>query len=98
MSASSVARLARTEVAPACEWYVDLDEYLGPQSNVSAAHTRCQGIVCTSLLDQVRIVASTDSTVLIEGETGAGKDVVAIRAASFEVPQIKDTENSYVDR
>ena len=46
MSSSSVVVMKRTEVEPVYEWYVDLDEYLGPQSNVSAAHTRCQGIVC----------------------------------------------------
>src|SRR5207244_5731924 len=41
-----------------------------------------QGIVGSSralrgVLDQVRIVAPTDSTVLIEGETGTGKEVIA---------------------
>src|SRR5580693_652252 len=82
MSASSVVLLKRTDVAPAYEWYVDLDEYLEPQSNVPGAHTRFQGIVGTSrplraVLDQVRIVAPTDSTVLIEGETGTGKEVIA---------------------
>ena len=75
MSASSVVLLKRTEVAPAYEWSVDLDEYLEPQSDVPGARTRFQGIVGTSralraVLDQVRIVAPTDSTVLIEGETG----------------------------
>ena len=30
-----------------------------------------------SVLDMVRVVAATDSTVLIEGETGTGKDLVA---------------------
>src|SRR5437763_17123511 len=82
MSASSVVLLKRTEVAPAYEWYVDLDEHLEPQSDVLGAHTRFQGIVGSSralrgVLDQVRIVAPTDSTVLIEGETGTGKEVIA---------------------
>src|SRR5271165_5489725 len=81
MSASSVVVLKRTEVAPAYEWYVDLDE-LEPQGDVPGARTRFQGIVGTSralraVLDQVRIVAPTDSTVLIEGETGTGKEVIA---------------------
>src|SRR6266446_2382997 len=82
MSSSSVVVMKRTEVEPGYEWYVDLDEYLEPQSNAPGAHNRFQGIVGTSralraVLDQVRIVAPTDSTVLIEGETGTGKEVVA---------------------
>src|SRR6266481_464758 len=82
MSSSSVVVMKRTEVEPGYEWYVDLDQYLEPQSDVAEAHTRCQGIVGTSralraVLDQVRIVAPTDSTVLIEGETGTGKEVIA---------------------
>src|SRR5258708_26194218 len=82
MSASSVVVLKRTEVAPAYQWYVDLDKSLEPQRDVAGAPTRFQGIVGTSralraVLDQVRIVATTDSTVLIEGETGTGKEVIA---------------------
>src|ERR1700704_3622316 len=82
MSASNVVLLKRTEVAPAYEWYVDLDEYLAPQIDVPGGHTRFQGIVGSSralraVLDQVRIVAPTDSTVMIEGETGTGKEVIA---------------------
>src|SRR6201993_2741428 len=82
MSSSSVVVLKRTEVTPAFDWYVDLDEYLEPQYEVQGAGTRFQGIVGTSralraVLDQVRIVAPTDSTVLIEGETGTGKEVIA---------------------
>src|SRR5246127_1638165 len=82
MSSSSVVVLKRTEVTPAFDWYVDLDEYLEPQYEVQGARTRFQGIVGTSralraVLDQVRIVAPTDSTVLIEGETGTGKEVIA---------------------
>ena len=77
MSSSSVVVLKRTDVAPAFDWYVDLDEYLEPQNHLSGAHSGFQGIVGKSralraVLDQVRIVAPTDSTVLIEGETGTG--------------------------
>ena len=82
MSSSSVVLLKRAEVEPAYDWYVDLDEYVESQSGVPGAYNRFQGIVGSSralraVLDQVRIVAPTDSTVLIEGETGTGKEVVA---------------------
>src|SRR6201998_1736661 len=82
MSSSSVVVLKRTEVPPAFDWYVDLDEYLEPQYEVQGARTRFRGIVGTSralraVLDQVRIVAPTNSTVLIQGETGTGKEVIA---------------------
>src|SRR5579862_2647689 len=82
MSSSSVVVLKRTDVTPAFDWFVDLDEYLEPQYEVQGARTRFEGIVGTSrelrsVLDQVRIVAPTDSTVLIEGETGTGKEVIA---------------------
>ena len=37
MSSSSVVVLKRTEVTPAFDWYVDLDEYLEPQYEVQGA-------------------------------------------------------------
>jgi hypothetical protein len=68
MSSSSVVVLKRTEVEPAYDWYVDLDQYLEPQSNVQGAHNRFQGIVGSSralraVLDQVRIVHTESSYV-----------------------------------
>src|SRR5215470_2420377 len=82
MSSNSVFLLKRTEVAPAYEWHVDLDQYLEPQSNSEGQPKRIDGIVGSSralrrVLDQVRIVAPTDSTVFIEGETGSGKELIA---------------------
>jgi formate hydrogenlyase transcriptional activator len=71
-----------TEAQPEYEWYVDLDQYLTPQSKAAREGHGFQGIVGSSralrgVLDQVRVVAPTDSTVLIEGETGTGKEVIA---------------------
>src|SRR4051812_21270765 len=82
MSSSSVVVLKKSEEQPAYDWYVDLDGYPDPHSNVPGTHNRFQGIVGSShalraVLDEVRIVAPTDSTVLIEGETGTGKEVIA---------------------
>jgi formate hydrogenlyase transcriptional activator len=82
MSASSVVLLKRAEVGPEYDWYVDLDQYPEPQSNASQELQGFDGIVGSSralrgVLNQVRIVAPTDATVLIEGETGTGKEVIA---------------------
>jgi len=82
MSASSVIFLKRPDADSAYEPYVELDELLNPSHDFSAKRYAFEGIVGSSralraVLDQVRIVAPTDSTVLIEGETGTGKEVIA---------------------
>ena len=62
--------------------YVELDEQLeAPESN-GEIRGKSEGIIGSSralrrVLDQVRIVAPTGSTVLIEGETGTGKELIA---------------------
>jgi formate hydrogenlyase transcriptional activator len=61
--------------------YVSLRQYL---ESVDAQESRNEfdGIVGSSkalrgVLDQIRVVAPTDATVLIEGETGSGKELIA---------------------
>ena len=81
MSSSSVVLLKRVDLEAAYEWYVDLDQYLD-REEVTSRRNEFDGVVGSSralrsVLDQVRIVAPTDSTVLIEGETGTGKEVIA---------------------
>lgn len=58
--------------------YINLDEQLAAAKYSNGF----EGVVGSSrafrgVLDQIRTVAPTDSTVLIEGETGTGKEVVA---------------------
>src|SRR5437899_6552240 len=61
------------------ESYVALDRYIEPRRTEREGF---ENIIGTSaalggVLDQIRTVAPTDSTVLIEGETGAGKELIA---------------------
>ena len=63
------------------ECYVGLGQYL-ERLDSQASRNEFEGIVGSSkslrgVLDQIRVVAPTDSTVLIEGETGSGKELIA---------------------
>jgi len=62
--------------------YIDLDELLEGSQSDGESRNEFEEIVGSSralrrVLDEVRTVAPSDSTVLIEGETGTGKELVA---------------------
>ena len=64
------------------ESYIALDEYLESRGSRQECKSGFEDIVGSSrslceVLDQIRTVAPTDSTILIEGETGTGKELIA---------------------
>jgi formate hydrogenlyase transcriptional activator len=71
-----------SRATPDIESYIEFDPLLEPQRDPRARRNGFEDIVGSSsalreVLDQIRIVAPTDSTVLIEGETGTGKELIA---------------------
>jgi len=77
----STKNTCQSEVKGRRESYIDLDEKVETQRN-GEGHNEFDGIIGSSkslraVLDQVRTVAPAGSTVLIEGETGTGKELIA---------------------
>jgi len=78
-AAGAAPCLSRIEPeSPSAGSYIDLDG----QIEASQRDDEFEGIIGTSkalrtVLEQIRTVAPTGSTVLIEGETGTGKEVIA---------------------
>src|SRR5882762_11143873 len=74
--------LYRTDTESQCSSYIYLEEHLESSQGHGEGRNEFEGIVGSSgalrgVLDQIRTVAPTNCTVLIEGETGTGKEVIA---------------------
>jgi len=80
-------RSLRVVAGPPSETVTEFDSYVSLRQYLESGDTQespneFEGIVGSSkalrgVLDQIRVVAPTDSTVLIEGETGSGKELIA---------------------
>ena len=77
----SKSRTTRSGAEARCTLHVDLEEQLEASRNAKTPN-EFEDIIGSSpalraVLEQVRTVAPTGSTVLIEGETGTGKELIA---------------------
>jgi len=97
-SAATCARMSRIEPGSERDKCIYLDEQLEASQRSGEGRKEFEGIVGSSpvvreVLDQVRTVAPTGSTVLIEGETGTGKELIAhaihVQSQRSEHPFVK---------